>query len=308
MVGRSSEQIRRRAGRLERWNIAISSSSVAGRPVPPPPSAPRVPASGSWCSRRVRHGRDKVCGDGLTPRAVAALEELKIDIGRGPPHRRAADDRRQADRELDWPTTDRFPNHGAVWPRRRFDAHLIDAAIAAGAEVAWDAEALPVLEDGGGRRRGRRRRDLHRADDRPRGRRAGRGGQDRSAAERVADEPFGLAIRTYAATPRHAERPPGGVPVAARRARHADPRLRLDVPGRRRHGQHRRRARSHDEGLQEAQPQHAARPVRGDRSGTVVARPVPREAAGVAAADERRAPPRAGLGRHRRCRRASSTR
>ena len=29
-------------------------------------------------------------------------------------------------RELDWPTTDRFPNHGAVWPRRRLDAALIE--------------------------------------------------------------------------------------------------------------------------------------------------------------------------------------
>ena len=26
------------------------------------------------------YGRDKVCGDGLTPRAVGALEELKIDM------------------------------------------------------------------------------------------------------------------------------------------------------------------------------------------------------------------------------------
>jgi flavin-dependent dehydrogenase len=25
------------------------------------------------------HGRDKVCGDGLTPRAIAALDELRID-------------------------------------------------------------------------------------------------------------------------------------------------------------------------------------------------------------------------------------
>jgi flavin-dependent dehydrogenase len=26
------------------------------------------------------HGRDKVCGDGLTPRAVAALDDLQIDL------------------------------------------------------------------------------------------------------------------------------------------------------------------------------------------------------------------------------------
>ena len=28
-----------------------------------------------------QHGRDKVCGDGLTPRAVGALQELDIDLG-----------------------------------------------------------------------------------------------------------------------------------------------------------------------------------------------------------------------------------
>jgi menaquinone-9 beta-reductase len=26
------------------------------------------------------HGRDKVCGDGLTPRAVGALQDLKVDL------------------------------------------------------------------------------------------------------------------------------------------------------------------------------------------------------------------------------------
>ena len=35
------------------------------------------------------HGRDKVCGDGLTPRAVGALNELKIAARRRPPHPRA---------------------------------------------------------------------------------------------------------------------------------------------------------------------------------------------------------------------------
>src|SRR3954453_22572678 len=77
------------------------------------------------------HGRDKVCGDGLTPRAVAALEDLDIDIS--PAHR--IDGLRmiagKTTRELAWPTTDRFPNHGAVWPRRKFDTYLIDLAIEA---------------------------------------------------------------------------------------------------------------------------------------------------------------------------------
>ncbi|MEL6984836.1 MAG: RDD family protein, partial [Actinomycetota bacterium] len=79
------------------------------------------------------HGRDKVCGDGLTPRAVGALNELKIDLEFGEPdgaHR--IDGLRmiagKTTRELSWPQTSRFPDHGAVWPRRRLDAALIDAA------------------------------------------------------------------------------------------------------------------------------------------------------------------------------------
>ncbi|MUH51290.1 MAG: geranylgeranyl reductase family protein [Actinobacteria bacterium] len=151
------------------------------------------------------HGRDKVCGDGLTPRAVAAMQQLDL----------ALDDAHRIDglrmiagkkvRELAWPTSPRFPNHGAVWPRRRFDTFLIDAAIAAGAEVRFDSEALPVMEG-----------------DRVVGVSAGgetfsapftilaAGAQGAAAkmlgAERDPDEPFGLAIRAYAATPRHAER------------------------------------------------------------------------------------------------------
>ncbi len=150
-------------------------------------------------------GRDKVCGDGLTPRAVGALNDLEIDIG--PAHRidglRMIAGKKR--RELAWPTTDRFPGHGAVWPRRQFDRYLIDIAIAAGAEVRFDTEALPVLD-------GQRATGVI----------AGgetfeapltvlaAGAQGAAAkmlgAERDPDEPFGLAIRAYAETPRHAER------------------------------------------------------------------------------------------------------
>ena len=67
------------------------------------------------------HGRDKVCGDGLTPRAVAALQQLKIPLDSA--HR--IDGLRMIagtiERELAWPSSDRFPNYGAVWPRRLFD-------------------------------------------------------------------------------------------------------------------------------------------------------------------------------------------
>jgi len=156
------------------------------------------------------HGRDKVCGDGLTPRAVAALNDLDLSIAGA--HR--IDGLRmiagKTTRELLWPTTDRFPNHGAVWPRRRFDTFLIDAAIAAGAEVRFDCEALPVLDGdrvvgvsvvsaSGGSETFTAPFTI-----------LATGAQGAAAkmlgAKRDPDEPFGLAIRAYATTPRHAER------------------------------------------------------------------------------------------------------
>lgn len=151
------------------------------------------------------HGRDKVCGDGLTPRAIAALNELRINHSVA--HR--IDGLRmiagKKERELSWPTTDRFPNHGAVWPRQRFDTHLIDVAIASGADVRFNSEALPLLEDGrvvgvtvGGEKFYAPMTILA----------AGAQGQAAKmlGAERDPNEPFGLAIRAYAPTPRHAER------------------------------------------------------------------------------------------------------
>ena len=151
------------------------------------------------------HGRDKVCGDGLTPRAIAALNELRIDYSVA--HR--IDGLRmiagKKERELAWPTTAKFPNHGAVWPRQRFDNHLLDVAIASGVDVRFECEALPVLDG-----------------DRVIGVNVGAeqyrapftilaaGAQGMAAkilgAERDPNETFGLAIRAYAPTPRHAER------------------------------------------------------------------------------------------------------
>ncbi|MGA0970051.1 MAG: NAD(P)/FAD-dependent oxidoreductase [Ilumatobacteraceae bacterium] len=150
------------------------------------------------------HGRDKICGDGLTPRAVAAMDRLGVPLDGA--HRigglRMVAGRQV--RELPWPSGGRFPDHGAVWPRRRLDAALIDAAAAAGADVRFGVEAEPVIDDGRvvgvSTPSGRIDADMVVIA-------AGAPGKIARmlGAERVADEPFGLAIRAYAETPRHGE-------------------------------------------------------------------------------------------------------
>ena len=165
-------------------------------------------------------GRDKVCGDGLTPRAVGALQALGIDLldgQHGGSHR--IDGLRmiagKTRRELLWPETGRFPRHGAVWPRRKLDAHLVEAASAAGAEIVYNTTADPTIDDDG------RVTGVQIGADSANGE---PGGEHWSAdlvvvatgapgavarklgAQRVEDEPFGLAIRTYVESPRHIDR------------------------------------------------------------------------------------------------------
>jgi geranylgeranyl reductase family protein len=152
------------------------------------------------------HGRDKVCGDGLTPRAVAALDELKIGLDDA----HLIDGLRmiagKRERELPWSDGGRFPDHGAVWPRRRLDAALIDAATEAGADVRFETEAEPVLDDDGRAVGVRSGRDVIDADLVV----AATGAPGKVArmlgAERDPNEPYGLAIRTYVESPRHADR------------------------------------------------------------------------------------------------------
>jgi len=150
------------------------------------------------------YGRDKVCGDGLTPRAVGALQELDIELTDA---HHIAGLRMIANstvRELPWPDGTRFPNHGAVWPRRHLDAALIDAATAAGADVRWESEALPILEHDaviGVTANG----ETYHAPLTVVATGAPGAVAKMLGTERIADEPFGLAIRSYATSPRHAD-------------------------------------------------------------------------------------------------------
>ena len=154
---------------------------------------------------KATHGRDKVCGDGLTPRAVGALNELKIDLSDAHHIDGLRMIANRTTRELSWPTTSRFPNHGAVWPRRRLDAALVDAASDAGAEVVWETDAAPAFEgervigvDAGGER--------WRADMVVVATGAPGAVARILGATRIPDEPYGLAIRSYVESPRHLDR------------------------------------------------------------------------------------------------------
>lgn len=152
---------------------------------------------------KASHGRDKSCGDGLTPRAVTALNKLGIPIEDA--HyisglRMIAGDKR---RELLWPSTQRFASHGAVWPRRELDKRLADTAEKSGATVVWNTEAVPSFNDAntvvGVRANGEHHKSKVVA--------LSTGAPGKAARmlgiRRDPNEPFGLAIRAYAASPRH---------------------------------------------------------------------------------------------------------
>ena len=185
----------------ERFDIAVIGAGPAGSA-----AAMRAARAGARVVvfDKAPFGRDKVCGDGLTPRAVAALDELKVDLGDA--HRidglRMVANRTV--RELPWPGG-RFPDHGAVWPRRLLDARLAEEAEAAGAELRWSTEALPELE--GERVVGVRAGGVGvRADLVVLAAGAPGAAARLVGAQRVEGEPFGLAIRAYAESPRHDDR------------------------------------------------------------------------------------------------------
>ncbi|PZM94578.1 MAG: FAD-dependent oxidoreductase [Actinobacteria bacterium] len=102
---------------------------------------------------KTRFPREKVCGDGLTPRSVKQLIKLGIDISP-----EAGWHRNRGLRvlgggvrlELDWPELASFPNFGLVRPRLDFDHVLAQRAVAAGAELRTETNVTgPVLDADG---------------------------------------------------------------------------------------------------------------------------------------------------------------
>ena len=149
-------------------------------------------------------GRDKVCGDGLTPRAIGALQKLQIDlegIHKINGLRMIAGKTR---RELEWPSGGSFPSYGAVWTRRELDSHLLETASQSGATIFYETEVVPVFEGERvvGVTSGTEIWDTDLVV-------AASGAPGKVArmlgTERKSGEPYGIAIRTYVESPRHAD-------------------------------------------------------------------------------------------------------
>jgi geranylgeranyl reductase family protein len=95
--------------------------------------------------------REKVCGDGLTPRGVVALDRMGVDL-RDPGFERVDGLRiytRKLTLELPWPTLHDFPGYGLVRTRHDLDELLARRAEKAGALLWENAEVLePAVSDG----------------------------------------------------------------------------------------------------------------------------------------------------------------
>ena len=95
--------------------------------------------------------REKVCGDGLTPRSVKAIMDMGIDTD-DPGFEKVIGLRVHARRttiQLPWPDLTSFPPYGLVMPREGFDHLLAQRAVKAGARLLERTEAVaPRFVDG----------------------------------------------------------------------------------------------------------------------------------------------------------------
>ena len=99
---------------------------------------------------RASFPREKVCGDGFTPRAVASIRRMGIDTD-DPRFERNEGLRiyaRRATLELAWPNLEDFPGYGLTMTRSSFDELLARTAEKAGATLRERTEAIAPRRDG----------------------------------------------------------------------------------------------------------------------------------------------------------------
>ncbi|MEU9333316.1 geranylgeranyl reductase family protein [Streptomyces sp. NPDC048290] len=162
--------------------------------------------------------REKVCGDGLTPRAVKQLVAMGIDISeeagwlRNKGLRIIGGGTRL---QLDWPDLAAYPNYGLVRKRDDFDEQLARQAQKAGARLYERCNVgEPIVDDRTGRITGVRAKlgDPDSTDKREVSFHAplvvaADGNSTRLSLamglHRREDRPMGVAVRTYFTSPRH---------------------------------------------------------------------------------------------------------
>jgi geranylgeranyl reductase family protein len=214
-------------------HLSGQEGTVGHRPGPPPDDQADVivvgagPAGSSTAIHLARAGldvlllekttfpREKVCGDGLTPRAVKALVGLGIPIDQRDgwlPNKGLRIIGGGSRIELPWPELTSYPGYGLVRNRLDFDEILARAAQKAGARLIEDTTVTGPLLDG---RTGRITGVIAQ-------RTGARGEEQRFRARLVIaadgcssrlsvamglrkreDRPLGVAVRTYYKSPRH---------------------------------------------------------------------------------------------------------
>lgn len=162
--------------------------------------------------------REKVCGDGLTPRAVREIQKLGLPHPEEDGWRRNKGLRLIAGGrtiELPWPEVSDFPQYGLIRTRLGFDEELARHAQAAGAQILERHSVTEALRSEDGRVTGARAALLDES-----GRKTGEthdfsadvvlaadGNSTRTAVslgiQKRDDRPLGVAVRTYFTSPRH---------------------------------------------------------------------------------------------------------
>jgi geranylgeranyl reductase family protein len=186
-------------------------------------AGPAGSSAGWWSARagldvvvleKAAFPREKVCGDGLTPRGVKALDDMGIDTSPAAGwvrHRGLRVHGGGQVAEVDWPRLASWPDYSLVRPRRDLDAQLAAHAQTAGAQVHTEVTVTEPLLDDAGRVVGVRAQEG--PDKRPTTWRArivvsAEGLSGRLAKSlglvRREDRPLGVAVRRYVRTP-HAD-------------------------------------------------------------------------------------------------------
>jgi menaquinone-9 beta-reductase len=183
-------------------------------------AGPAGSAAASWAARAGRDvlvvdaaqfPRDKTCGDGLTPRAVAELQQLGLGgwLDEHIKHRGLRLYGFGGDVEVDWPGPS-FPASGSAVPRTELDERIRQHAVSSGASMLMGSKVVDIQHDstgrvsslviaGGNGVREVRCRELIVADGArsPLGRSLGRVWHQQTV--------YGVAVRGYLASPRHDE-------------------------------------------------------------------------------------------------------